>query len=65
MEISERWAQELAFYLKNKEIDMGMHTVRAMGSSVSGLQSFVPDDKTSNGHHRIYIYEKLKINGIG
>jgi len=49
MEISERWAQELAFYFKNKEIDMDAFGSKGFGLSHPVFKPFVPDSKTIDG----------------
>ena len=49
MEISERWAQELAFYFKNKEIDLKNFHSKGFGLSHPVFKPFVPDNKTING----------------
>jgi len=49
IEISERWAQELAFYFKNKEIDPDAFHSKGFGLSRNVFKSFVPDSKTMDG----------------
>jgi len=49
IEISERWAQELAFYLKNKAIDTDAFHSKGFGLSHAVFNSFVPDSKTMDG----------------
>jgi len=49
IEISERWAQELAFYFKNKEIDSDAFHSKGFGLSPDVFNTFVPDNKTLNG----------------
>jgi outer membrane protein OmpA-like peptidoglycan-associated protein len=49
MEISERWAQELAFYFKNKEIDTDAFHSKGFGLSQAVFNPFVTDSKTIDG----------------
>jgi outer membrane protein OmpA-like peptidoglycan-associated protein len=49
MEISEKWAQELAFYFKNKEIDRNTFRSKGFGLSHPVFKPFVPDSKTIDG----------------
>jgi outer membrane protein OmpA-like peptidoglycan-associated protein len=49
MEISEKWAQELAFYFKNKEINMDAFRSKGFGLSHPVFKPFVPDSKTIDG----------------
>jgi hypothetical protein len=48
MEISEKWAQELAFYFKNHEIDLKAHS-KGFDLSHPAFKPFVPDSKTVDG----------------
>lgn len=50
MEISEIWAQELAFYLKGLEMDMGTAHIKGMGSSYPVFGTVLSDDKNYSGH---------------
>jgi outer membrane protein OmpA-like peptidoglycan-associated protein len=49
MEISEKWAQELAFYFKSKEIGMDAYQSKGSGLSQPVFKPFVPDSKTIDG----------------
>jgi outer membrane protein OmpA-like peptidoglycan-associated protein len=49
MEISEKWAQELSFYFKNKEIDMDKFRSKGFGLSNPVFKLFVKDSKTIDG----------------
>ncbi len=49
MELSEKWAQELAFYFKNKEIDKNACRSKGFGTSQPVFKPFVPDSKTIDG----------------
>jgi outer membrane protein OmpA-like peptidoglycan-associated protein len=49
MEISEKWAQELAFYFKNKEINMNAFRSKGFGLSPPVFKEFVSANKTING----------------
>jgi len=48
-EVSEQWAQELAFFLKNKEIPKEAYESRGFGRSPSGLKSERIEDQTIDG----------------
>ena len=48
-ELSEKWAQELAFYFKNKEIDMNAFRSKGFDLSHSAFKPFVTDSKTTDG----------------
>jgi len=45
VEISEKWAQELAFYFRNKEIDMDESRSKGFGLSNPIFESFVPGNQ--------------------
>jgi len=45
VEISEKWAQELAFYFRNKEIDMDESRSKGFGLSNPIFESFVPSNQ--------------------
>ena len=47
MEISEQWAQELAFYFRNKEI--GRVACKGFGLSPSVFKPIIPESRTSDG----------------
>jgi outer membrane protein OmpA-like peptidoglycan-associated protein len=49
MEISESWAQELAFYFKNKGINRNAFRVKGFGLSGPVFKSFIPDNNTIDG----------------
>ncbi len=49
MGTSEKWAQELAFYFKDKEIDRNAFHSIGLGSSQSVFKPFAPDSKTIDG----------------
>jgi PKD repeat protein len=49
MEISEQWAQELAFYIKNKETSMDAFRCKGFGVAHPGFMPFMPDNKTIDG----------------
>ena len=49
MEISEKWAQELAFYFKNKEINMDAIRSKGFGLSYPVFNPILPDSKTIDG----------------
>jgi len=49
MEISEQWAQELAFYFKNKEISKEAYNSKGFGLSPAELKPFTTLDKTIAG----------------
>ncbi|TAL78319.1 MAG: hypothetical protein EPN88_02235 [Bacteroidetes bacterium] len=49
MKISEKWAQELSFYFKNKEIDMNALRSKGLGLSHQIFEPFVPVGKTIDG----------------
>jgi outer membrane protein OmpA-like peptidoglycan-associated protein len=48
MEISEIWARELAFYFKNKEINMNAFNCQGFGLSGPVFESIVPGIKTND-----------------
>jgi len=47
--VSEKWVQELAFYFKNKEVDMDVIGSKGFGLSHPAFKPFVPDSKTIDG----------------
>ena len=49
MLISEKWAQELSFYFKNKEVDMAAFHSKGFGLSHPAFKPFVPDNKIIDG----------------
>jgi outer membrane protein OmpA-like peptidoglycan-associated protein len=49
MRISEKWAQELSFYFKNKEVDMSTLHSKGFGLSNQIFKPLVPDSKTIDG----------------
>jgi outer membrane protein OmpA-like peptidoglycan-associated protein len=49
MEISEKWAQELAFYFRNKEINMDAFRCKGFGISPNIFKPFLPTSKTTDG----------------
>jgi outer membrane protein OmpA-like peptidoglycan-associated protein len=49
IEISEKWAQELAFYFKNKGIDPVAFRSKGFGLSNPTMKPFVPDSKIIDG----------------
>ena len=49
MAISAIWAQELGFYLKNKEIDTDSFHCKGFGLSYPFFKPFVPDNATIDG----------------
>ena len=48
-EISEKWARELAFYFKNKEIDRNAFHSKGFDLSVPVFEPFLPGNKTIDG----------------
>jgi outer membrane protein OmpA-like peptidoglycan-associated protein len=49
MEMSQKWAQELAFYFKNKEVNMDAFRSKGYGLSSAVLKPFLPEGKTIAG----------------
>jgi len=49
MKISERWAGELAFYFKNKEINIDAIDSKGFDTDHKLLKQYVPDGKLING----------------
>jgi hypothetical protein len=49
LEKSERWAQELSFYIKNKEIDGNAFYSKGFGISSPVFESFVADNQKIDG----------------
>jgi outer membrane protein OmpA-like peptidoglycan-associated protein len=49
MEVSEKWAQELAFYLKNKEINRNALSSKGFGFSYPVFKPVVPYSKSFDG----------------
>jgi len=49
MKISERWARELAFYFKNKEINIDAIGSKGFDTGHKLLKQYVPDSKIING----------------
>lgn len=49
LEISERWAQELSFYLKNKEIVSEAYHCKGFGFSSPVFEPFINDNHSING----------------
>jgi outer membrane protein OmpA-like peptidoglycan-associated protein len=49
MEMSEKCARELAFYFKNKEVNMDAIRSKGFGISSPAFKPFVPDSKTIKG----------------
>jgi outer membrane protein OmpA-like peptidoglycan-associated protein len=49
IEISEKWAQELAFYFKNKEIDKNTFRSKGFGLSPPVFKQFVSANKSITG----------------
>jgi hypothetical protein len=49
LEMSERWAQELSFYIKNKKIDNNAFYSKGIGFSSPVFEPFNPDSQIING----------------